>query len=86
MTHAAIVCLIDKLHTLMGHYRGLKDLKTTWLASVVIERVLNGTNHRHAKEDDGKIHIYAGTTYQLYQFCNKNGKAMRPIEEQYLSH
>ena len=86
MTHAAIDCLIDKLHTLTGHYRAMKDLETTWLASVVTERVRIGTNHPYVKEDDGKIHIYAGTTYQLYQFCNKNGKAMRPIEEYYLSH
>lgn len=84
MTHAAIDCLIDKLLTLTDHYRAMKDLETTWLASVVTERVRVGTNHPHAKEDDGKIHIYAGTAYQLYKFCNKNGKAVQPIEVQYL--
>jgi hypothetical protein len=83
MTHAAIDCLIDKYHTLTGRYRAIEDLETTWLASVAMERVRIGTDHPHAKEDDGKIHIYAGTTYQLYKFCNKNGKTMQPIEGQY---
>ena len=76
MTHAAIDCLIDKLHTLTGHYQAVGDLATTWLASVIVERVRIGTDHPRAKEDNGKIHIYAGTTYQLYKFCDKNGKAM----------
>ena len=79
MTHAAIDCLIDKLHTLTGYYRAMEDLETTWLASVVVERVRSGTDHSHVKGDDGKVYIYAGTTYQLYKFCEKNGKAMQSI-------
>lgn len=81
MTHAAIDCLIDKLHTLTSHYRAMEDLENTWLASVIVERVRIGSDHPREKEDDGKIHIYAGTTYQLYKLCEKNGKAMQSIEE-----
>jgi hypothetical protein len=80
MTHAAIDCIVDKLDTLTGHYQAMEDLDTTWLASVVVERVRNGADYTRAKEDGDKTHIYAGTTYQLYKFCEKNGKTVYLVE------
>jgi hypothetical protein len=68
-THAAIEAIVGKINTLIGHYRGLKERDSSWLDSISLQRVFSGATHSAPTE--GKVHIYAGTTYQLYKFCEK---------------
>lgn len=70
MTHAAIEAIVGKLNSLIGHYRALKERDTSWLDMISLERVLSGTTHQAPKVK--KVYIYAGTTYQLYKFCEKS--------------
>ncbi|KIM22774.1 hypothetical protein M408DRAFT_279472 [Serendipita vermifera MAFF 305830] len=70
MTHAAIEAIVGKLNSLIGHYRDLKERDTSWLDMISLERVLSGTTHQAPKVK--KVYIYAGTTYQLYKFCEKS--------------
>lgn len=69
MTHAAIEAIFGKIKSLMVMYRALKDRDSTWLDGIHLERVLVGSTHK-APTKRG-IYIYAGTTFQLYKFCDK---------------
>lgn len=69
MTHAAIEAIFGKIKSLMVKYRALKVLDSTWLDRIHLERVLVGSTHKGPTKRD--IYIYAGTTFQLYKFCDK---------------
>ena len=69
MTHAAIEAIFGKIKSLMVKYRALKDYDPTWLDHIHLERVLVGSTHKAPTERG--IYIYAGTTFQLYKFCDK---------------
>jgi hypothetical protein len=69
MTHAAIEAIIGKIKSLIGHYRALKERDSSWLDAISLQRVFSGATH--AAPTGRKVHIFAGTTYQLYKFCEK---------------
>jgi len=69
MTHAAIEAVVGKFQSLIGHYRALKERDSSWLDVISLQRVFSGATH--AVPAGGKVYIYAGTTYQLYKFCDK---------------
>lgn len=69
MTHAAIDAIISKLEKLMRHYRALKGRDSSWLDAINLERVRTGSTHKGPTKRG--VYIYAGTTFQLYKFCEK---------------
>ncbi|CCA67835.1 hypothetical protein PIIN_01659 [Serendipita indica DSM 11827] len=71
MTHAAIEAIVGKIESLIGKYLAIKDRDSLWLNSVDLQRVRQGKTHPHPVLDNNKVYIFAGTTYQLYRFCEK---------------
>lgn len=71
MTHAAIQAVLGKINSLIEHYRSLetRGRAAPWLNMISLERVMNGGTH--APPTNKKVHIYAGTTFQLYRFCDR---------------
>jgi hypothetical protein len=69
MTHAAIEAIIGKIKSLIGQYRALKERDSSWLDAISLQRVFSGATH--PAPTGRKVHIFAGTTYQLYKFCEK---------------
>jgi hypothetical protein len=69
MTHAAIEAITSKMKTLIGHYKALQGRNNAWLDHIRLERVYQGGTH--PGPTGRKIFVYAGTTFQLYKFCEK---------------
>lgn len=69
MTHAAIEAIFGKINSLIDHYRALKERDASWLDTISLERVFSGATHSAPKTN--KVYIYAGTTYQLFKFCER---------------
>ncbi|KAF8070719.1 hypothetical protein FPV67DRAFT_1624405 [Lyophyllum atratum] len=72
MTHAAIDACRKKLIHLMGCYRAIDSLPTEWLNRVSVEQVLKGNEHPAPSSSDSSAYVYAGTTYQLYNFTKRH--------------
>ncbi|KAK7036431.1 hypothetical protein VNI00_011628 [Paramarasmius palmivorus] len=73
MTHAAIEAILSKLAYLMNCYRSIDSYPLQWLDRVKIEHVLRGNEQPHPRtlmKSSGLL-VYAGTVYQLYNFCKK---------------
>ena len=69
MTHAAIEAIVGKINSLIDHYWALKERDSSWLETISLQRVFSGATHSAPKGN--KVHIFAGTTYQLFKFCEK---------------
>ncbi|KAG8809269.1 hypothetical protein FRC19_005339, partial [Serendipita sp. 401] len=73
MTHAAIEAILSKIRSLMEHYGALKERDSSWLKMISLQRVWTGGTHPlpSSPSSKGKVNIYAGTTFQLYKFCER---------------
>ncbi|KAG6920219.1 hypothetical protein DXG01_004988 [Tephrocybe rancida] len=71
MTHAAIDAVRKGLLYLIDCYRAIDSLPTAWLDRVRVEQVLAGRTHPGPQQSSSLVHIYAGTTYQLYNFTKQ---------------
>ena len=71
MTHAAIEAILGKIQSLIEKYLELKERDSSWLDSIDLQRVRSGLTHKSPTFDGDKVYIFAGTTFQLYSFCNK---------------
>ncbi|KAG6855670.1 hypothetical protein H0H87_012265, partial [Tephrocybe sp. NHM501043] len=72
MTHAAIDAVRNGLLHLIERYRAIESLPTAWLDRVLVEQVTSGRTHRVPTAGSALVQIYAGTTYQLYNFTKQH--------------
>ncbi|KAI5119162.1 hypothetical protein M0805_008645 [Coniferiporia weirii] len=70
MTHAAIRACMSKLRTLIQNYRQFPGMGLDWIDKIRLERVLSGALHP-LPSDDEATYVFAGTVYQLYNYCKR---------------
>jgi hypothetical protein len=70
MTHAAIEAILEKLNSLIDHYRNIPHLPIEWLDSISIQHVKAGLGHPLPSHHH-RVHLYAGTVFQLWHFSRR---------------